>query len=247
MSNNRRESDKSDKDNSPSIKPPPRHKRKMAGISPTTSTKKGDEVFDGDTDLAKTGSGIDVDTELKKICDCLKNLKGAVGHVENGHAQLNDSVHGEGGVDEQLEGMQYLIDELIQARTAFKENQKSYTYEIVSLKGIVKKQSEELSIVRAEVDDLRNRSFSNNIVIHNVPEIKDSETDLETTAKNALTKAGYDIMNVKFDKLHRIGSFSNGIKDIVAKPHYFKDKDRLLSKTLTREQKNGPWISPPLY
>ena len=190
---------------------------------------------------------IDIRKELASINERLSLVQKTVSDINSKHSELDYDVNGEGGVSEIIEGIQYSIEDISKDRNA--NTQGVHNIESDFLKALVKKQGEEIHQLRSEMDDLKNKSYKKNIVLHNIPEIQGRESYLQEDAKNALSRAGHDILTVRFDQMYRVGPVlrtnSRFMRDIVATPHYPEDRDKLLSlKISLTDKKRGPWISP---
>ena len=82
-------------------------------------------------------------------------------------------------------------------------------------------------------------------MIHNVPECNDNV--IRTEVYRALTKGGYEMSEIEFDRMHRVGEPRNDGKPrvIAAKPTYYNHREKLLSKHIPYNQKQKQaWVSP---
>ena len=100
--------------------------------------------------------------------------------------------------------------------------------------------------MKEDIDDIKNRMLSTNILVHNVTEQNDE--DIEKNVKVALIKPGYsDIDSVEFIKMCRIGTKRTDGKprSIIAVPKDQSIIRKLLAVKLSNAQKKlHSWISP---
>lgn len=119
--------------------------------------------------------------------------------------------------------------------------------EVLLLRNLVLKQNNKIHSLNTEVDDLRSRSMSSNVLLHGIPEHSRENTEevlmkvLTTTKMNAAE-------GVHFERVHRIGAFnpqSKTPRPIVAKPLSYKDTQRILNhgRSLPRGPGN-PFFTP---
>ena len=119
------------------------------------------------------------------------------------------------------------------------------TAKIDLLTSVIIKQSQQISLLQNEVEELKSRAMRDNVLLHNIPE-EDGRT-IEQAAKHALKKSGIDIDHVEFDRIHRIGEkrADGKPRTIVAKPSRYRDTEMMLRLNFKRDRKDtSPWISP---
>ena len=85
----------------------------------------------------------------------------------------------------------YVLDDALSEITLLKEMNEEQSKVIQRLVAVSIKSNKDIESIKGDIDDIRNRMLSNNVLIHNLPEVKGEEIDLVGSAKRALKRAGY--------------------------------------------------------
>ena len=144
-----------------------------------------------------------------------------------------------------LEHLEVSLGEVSEQVAENKNNCMDSSRKIDLLISLVVKQQKQIDSLNKEVEELKSRSMRDNIIIHNVPE-NDSVSIHEVTIK-ALKDAGYsEVDDIIFDRIHRGPGIPSKSKPriIIAKPHYYKDVERLIRVKSKAEKEQGAWVSP---
>ena len=182
----------------------------------------------------------DPEITLKDINTSLKDLTAKVGVIELNQNKLDQALAGTGGIQEKLLN----LDSDTGENTALIKIQDKHYLELKSevdqLKALVSKQSQQISTLQLDNDELRNRSMRSNVLLHNIKEYVNE--NCENTIVTRLNKSGMVQTNtLVFERVHRIGLFNTKAKTprpIVAKLISSKDTERILQhgKTLPKEK-----------
>lgn len=78
------------------------------------------------------------------------------------------------------------------------------TGDLLMLKNLVIKQSEQIKTLQNECAELKSRSMRNNVLLHNIPECKSIE-NCEETVMHILSKLNYQ-GKIEIDRAHRLGT-----------------------------------------
>lgn len=222
----------------------------LEGISPEKAVKQEVKrrkkmAATGGTENDNNVTLNDLQGQLHAIMGSLQIITNEIKTVKNKHTELDQDIHGDGGINDLLEEARATIGETQADVCSTQELLQDNVKTIQMLTSVVLKQNQQLNSLQSEVDDLKARSMRENILIHNVPE--DDSQGVRNAAVKALARVNIDISSTEFDRIHRLGPVRSdkSSRPIVAKPHKFRETDRLLNvdkRGLNR--KTQPWISP---
>ena len=219
---------------------PVKQKSKRRKMAATGVNKGGEEIENGETVTLR-----DLQGQLHAIIGSLQELNCDIKTVKNKHEELDNDINGSGGIADEMEEAKAAIGE---TQADVSDTQQIIQDSVATIKlltSVVLKQNQQLGFVQREIEDLKARSMRENILIHNVPE-GDSQGVLNA-AINFLKKANIDISHTEFDRIHRLGPIRSdkSARPIVAKPHKFRETERLLNLDKRGiNRKTTVWISP---
>ena len=177
----------------------------------------------------------------------LQSIAEALSRIELQQKALDIKITGEYGLQTKLQEVQEETGENSCALSRLERENLDYKEEHTLLKRLVIKQTQEITQLRSEIDDLKSRSMRNNVIFHNVEERGHEiceKTILETLNKNKFGNSD----PIKFERVHRLGPYNPHRKSprpIVARTLDYKDTERILDfgRKLPRTQ-NGLRITP---
>ena len=190
-------------------------------------------------------TNIDIGADLDTIVKSVKSIHDKVASLENKYGLLDININGEGGVCDKIVGAEYQLGENVSDIATLQESLKESLSLTCKLTAIVIKQDQKLTSVTEQLDDIRPRMMRDNVLIHNIQECDDSV--IRTEVFTALSKGGYDMTDIQFDRIHRVGEVRKDGKPrvISAKPTSYQHGERLISKYIPYGQKQKQaWVSP---
>lgn len=221
------------------------------GYSPIKQKRKRRKMADtvhkevGLQEESSSGALCNIEEKLSDIVNRLDEMNSKFGSLRNKHNELDKDVNGEGGVSEEIENAKSVIGETQSDMSVMSDLIRENTHTMRILTSVVIKQNQQLCSARNELNDLKARSMRDNILIHNVPE--GDVQGVHHAAVVALGKMNIDIKDTEFDRIHRLGPVrnDNNPRPIVAKPHRYKETERLLKSQKNKtDRKTSTWISP---
>lgn len=199
---------------------------------------------------ADTGS----DITLGSIKTMLEEINDKVDRIELAQNKL-DTEHSEsrGDIQEQLFNLSKDLGENTGLVASSNYQLKELKKDVDMLKAIVMKQSLHIKHLQDENDELKNRSMQNNVLFHNLCEIKDKNLEnAELTVLRFLQNTKMQgVQHIVFERVHRIGQYNPNAqypRPIVAKLLSFKDAEKILAhgRSLPKgdESNHLPRITP---
>ena len=158
---------------------------------------------------------------------------------------LEKTVLGRGGFEQRLEEVEAHLADLTNDYCVIKDENRDLLERNTYLESVVVKQQKEIDELKKSQTDAKYRSMRNNIIVHNVIEKANENTEDVVrsflSSKNILEKK--DAKSIRFDRVHRMGpSGQKHPRPIVARLTFFKDKERILQSW--REQGKHDFKQP---
>ncbi len=157
----------------------------------------------------------------------------------------------EGNIDARIEEISDEVSDLSSELALLRTHKNDTSKQIDILSAIVIKQSKTIKQLHSRVLNQEKRSMQQNILVHNVPEEKDENTDEKVST--FLKKKKIDDSAIRIDISHRIGAErkpNSYPRPIVVKMETRKAADILLQKTKpekgVKRDRSTPYVTPHL-
>ena len=214
---------------------PPRNKRARKHTADMAGIHKSKESDQESSDKVNKQSKTDTELLQEQVAELIERQQ----QIE---ADMYDD---DDGMSANIAENKAVLDELLTEVGTLREKNKDQDEVIQRLLVVISKNNETMESMRGEIDDMKNRMLSTNVLVHNVPEREDK--NLEHVMREELRKSGYNIGDVVFKKVWRLGQKRNDIRPrtVVAVPSNPNRIPDLLATSIPRDKKQKmAWISP---
>lgn len=152
---------------------------------------------------------------------------------------LEKELRGRGGMVDQIEQFEAIVADLTNDYCELKADRDRLTaenstlkYDMNQLQAIVSRQDKQIEQLKKDHVDQVSRSMRSNVLLHNMKE--EPKENPEYVFRKFLAEktnlSQQEVKDIKFDRVHRVGHPSQGIRirPIVAKATFYKDRERIL-------------------
>jgi hypothetical protein len=150
--------------------------------------------------------------------------------IERRQEKLEAELTGNGGMHESIENALADIGEHSSIIASLESSDQDLKHEVALLKRLVIKQDKQIHSLKGEVDELRGRSMSSNVIFHSIPDSNKKDENCESLVKDTIEDAGFT-ETVNFERVHRLGTYNSKSphpRPIIGKRLHYKDACKLL-------------------